>query len=185
MIDKAARHSVASLTRRLACGGLTNDQFQDELFAIVASTEDKGLMKIAEHLDSLYGDLWTYRLRGKHKLSREARHWVARCILWLRTEEVDIPAEPAEAPVGPFHSWDVLIGLAGLVAAMVSMLTLGGWDVLLSLTSLVIWLGWVHQRQLRHERDTVSSWQRASHWPFSDEQAFRNARRRPVFLRGG
>lgn len=185
MIDRAARQSVASLTRRLACGGLTNDQFQDELFAIVDSTEDKGLMLIAEYLDSLYGDLWTYRLRGKHKLSRETRHWVARCILWLRSDERVVAQGPEEQVRGPCHLWDLPIGLAILVTSLIAMASLGIAGAALSALLTAAWLGWIHRRQIRHQRQVDSVWRAASHWPFPDEAAFRQAKRVPFFLTGG
>lgn len=82
MIDRPARNALALAIRQLACGRITNDQFE----ASLSASQDAAVIAVAEMAWTLYDDLSTHYLKGAYALSPQAKRSVARCILFLRSE---------------------------------------------------------------------------------------------------
>lgn len=82
MIDRAARDALALDLRRLACGRITNDEFEGTF----APSEDRAIASIHEGAWLLYGDMTEHHLTGRDALTPDAKRWVARCILFLRSD---------------------------------------------------------------------------------------------------
>lgn len=90
MIDRRNRDHMAQAIRSLASGLVTNDAFDDERVPRPFG-EDLAIREIYwSGVWPLYGDMQCYRLRGKDALSDEQRRWLARCVMFLKT---DLPYE--------------------------------------------------------------------------------------------
>ena len=81
MIDRAAREQLALRLRRLASGRLSTARFDD---ARVLDARDEALIALPDAGWGLYDDCLSYRLRGRHALSREVRAAIGRCVLFLK-----------------------------------------------------------------------------------------------------
>ena len=98
MIDRAGRDRLALFLRRLATGRITNDDYNDEY---PVRSPDSGIEAISRAGWTLYSDTWTYRLRGRHALTRETLRAVARCILFLHSDqEFEWTPEPRRGLTG-------------------------------------------------------------------------------------
>jgi hypothetical protein len=98
VIDRPAREHLALLLRRLADGRISNDDFDDNY---AFKSPDSGVQAVAEEGWALYGDYWTYRLRGHHALARPVLRRVAQSILFLHSDcEYEWPAPPRLGPAG-------------------------------------------------------------------------------------
>lgn len=118
-IDREARRRLAELSRHLAAGLITNDEFVDS----VPTATERALHDIHFYgIWPLYDDLITHRMRGKWRLSPEGRAWVSRIILFLRS---DLP-----------YRYPIATGLRAVPVMLVSLLTLG-------------WFGkyWLHRQR--------------------------------------
>jgi hypothetical protein len=82
MIDRAARDVLALALRRLACGRITNDEFD----ASLRSSEDIAVIAIADAAWTLYDDFREHYLKGRDALPPQAKRGVARCLLFLRSD---------------------------------------------------------------------------------------------------
>lgn len=83
-IDVAARKRLAELARHLATGRSTNFEFDDA----VPRSSERAIHKIYFNgLWPLYDDLVLHRLTGRWALTPEGRLWVARIILFLRSDQ--------------------------------------------------------------------------------------------------
>lgn len=108
MIDHLARKRMAELSRQLAIGHITNDEFEDSLLR----SKEVGLHEVFfRGLWPLYDDFHKHKLRGKCALSEEGRAWVARIILFLKSNQ-------------PYR-WPRVTGFSGLPIMTLSLLTLG------------------------------------------------------------
>jgi len=88
MINRAARDCLALALRRLAAGRITNDEFDDEVSEWWGCTDDDpALGELAVYGWLHYSDLREYRLRGRDKLSQQARRSIARAILFLKSDQ--------------------------------------------------------------------------------------------------
>ena len=83
-IDTIARRRLAELARHLAAGRITNFEFDD---AVPRSSERAIHLVYNYGLWPFYDDLTRHRLTGKWALSPEGRSWVARIILFLRSNQ--------------------------------------------------------------------------------------------------
>src|SRR5688572_1978698 len=80
--DRQARRSLAELARHLAAGRITNDDFENRRPDL-----SRDLHQIYFYgLWPLYDDIVTHRLIGRRALTPEGRTWVARIVLFLRSE---------------------------------------------------------------------------------------------------
>lgn len=104
MIDRRTRNQLAEQLRRLASGGISNDEFEDAL----PVSKDPAVREIRRAAWMLYSDLREHRLRGRDALPQDARRAVARWIIFLHS---DLAYE------WPPHR---CIGFRRLIAAVVS-----------------------------------------------------------------
>ena len=118
VIDTATRLRLALRLRRLASGRSTNDDYEEEW---LSRATDPGIRAIFTQGWTLYSDMRSYRLRGRDSLSLEARHAVARWVLFLQTDlEYEWPPAPA---------WDAVTLLAaGLSLGRVDLRDWGQWQ---------------------------------------------------------
>lgn len=107
-IDHEARRRLAELSRHLASGLITNDEFAGE----VRIGKEPGLHDVHFYgIWPLYDDLIAHRLKGKWALTSEGRAWVARIILFLRS---GIP-----------YRYPIATGFKVLPVMLLSLATLG------------------------------------------------------------
>src|SRR5580658_3280696 len=107
MIDDIARRGLAELTRHLIAGRITNFDFEERW----TWGSERALYEIYFYgLWPLYDDFVEHRLVGRAR-TPEARAWVARIILFLRS------GEPYRYP----H----MCGLRALPVLLLSIITLG------------------------------------------------------------
>ena len=84
MIDRPARNQLAEALRALASGQITNDEFERR----VPTSPDPAVWHIFfDGVWGLYSDLWEYRLKARHHLKPEAKAAIARCVLFLKTDQ--------------------------------------------------------------------------------------------------
>jgi len=109
LIDRPARTAMAEALRHLAAGRISNDQFVERLGL---ASRDAAVTEI--HLNGawyLYDDTREHRLTGRQRLDGEARHEVARWILFLKTDLE--------------YEWPSLRGLRWMLLLLLSAVTLG------------------------------------------------------------
>jgi hypothetical protein len=107
-IDHEARRRLAELSRHLASGLITNDEFVNE----VRFGKEPALHDVHFYgLWPLYDDLTTHRLKDKWALTAEGRAWVARIILFLRS--------------GMPYRYPIATGLRAIPVMLLSLVTLG------------------------------------------------------------
>lgn len=183
MVDRMARNRLASLVRQLSAGKLTTARFQLAGDQLCSSTSDHVVPSMFEVVDGLYHDLWSYRLRGKHRLDARARRVVARVVLFLRSDAAEVSdfQGPKDGPLG----WrDVVLMFAAIVCLLLLTAEFGFVGVILGVLSIGCSLWHLHRRELawRAENDRLIDLQTT--WPFPDVGSLRRARTRPVFLTG-
>jgi hypothetical protein len=106
--DYEARRRLAELSRHFASGLISNDDFMEA----IPSSRDPALHDIYFYgLWPLHDDLITHRLRGRWALTPDGRAWVARIILFLRSD----------AP----YRYPIATGLKAFPAMLLSLVTLG------------------------------------------------------------
>ena len=108
VIDNEARKHLAALARRLAAGGITNDQFEDRQ----RSSKEPALHDIYFYgLWPLYDDFVEHKLVGRWALTREGRTWVTRIVLFLHS--------------GLPYRYPRVTGLSQIPVMLLSFITLG------------------------------------------------------------
>lgn len=92
VVDRAARDEFAELLRHFGAGLIKWQRFEDQACKIIDRTRDLGVMQVFwDGAFNLYSDvLWSYRLRGRNRLDKAGRRFVATMILFLHT---DLPYE--------------------------------------------------------------------------------------------
>jgi hypothetical protein len=117
-IDKERRIALADSAHEYIAGFISNHDFETRLhtFLPLRAATDAGLWPIWQQLWWLcfvFGDLDTYRLRGKHRLSKKDRHTALRIVLFLRS---DVRYEWAPIDFGLDHSvlWEGILSLVTL-----------------------------------------------------------------------
>src|SRR6476646_6420505 len=83
MIDREARDQLAEQLRRLIGGLITNDEFEIR----IRHSADRAVHEIYLEAWGTYDDLHEHKLQGKYKLTPEAKEFMARCILFLKTDQ--------------------------------------------------------------------------------------------------
>jgi len=104
MIDSEARKDLSQRIRQLVTGRITNDAFDDLVYAPYMAHSDAAVREIATFGSSLYGDLYRYRLKGEHAVDSQTRAAAARCVLFLRSDLEYCWPEPPK--------YDLLFGIA-------------------------------------------------------------------------
>ena len=84
-VDREARDQVAVDLRRLVTGRMINAEFDDRYYRCWKESQDLAVSEIAKFAWGLYGSDRSYRLKGRHAVSPEARRAAARAILFLHT----------------------------------------------------------------------------------------------------
>ncbi|WP_426701181.1 hypothetical protein ACPPVV_17710 [Rhodanobacter sp. Col0626] len=108
MIDLQARSKLAEASRSLVAGLITNHQFDDR----IPRSSDPAIREIYNKAFWLmYCDLRKYRLKGRDRLSPQAREVAARCILFLKS---NLP-----------YGWPVLTKSAAVLLTIANLFTLG------------------------------------------------------------
>lgn len=82
MIDRESRTRLGEMIRHFVSGQITNSEFDDAY----ESSQDYIICAVFWSVWLLYDDLRTYRLVGKHRLDKETRRILARCVLFLQSD---------------------------------------------------------------------------------------------------
>src|SRR5436189_6130695 len=106
-VDSAARKEYAALLRHFAAGLITNREFEMRM----PDWREIALREIDWAVWPAYDDFHEHKLVGKYQVTPEGREFIARMILFLRS---DLP-----------YRWPPVTGLSQLPAVLVSLLTLG------------------------------------------------------------
>lgn len=91
MIDREARDRLALHVRRLAAGRMSTSRFTSR--AINTRTQDPAVLEIYETIDYCFCDdlnLLGTRLVGNRKLTPRWRRYLAKCVLFLRSDEESV-----------------------------------------------------------------------------------------------
>jgi len=87
MIDREHRNQLAQLIRHLAIGRLSTHDYDQQSQALHAISKDAGLEEILWTVWTLYDDFRDHRFTGKDALPRELRRDLAKCILFLYSDQ--------------------------------------------------------------------------------------------------
>lgn len=185
-VDRASRDKLASLIRALVGGQITTDRFDSDAWHVTVNSDDPVVKEFYVVADSLYGDLWPYRLRGRNALSKRERSYIARIIVLLHSDESEWSDEDPEPPrpPGPFGFLDVLIALVGLVVVLALLIGSSWLSVGAGVGVLAMWIWWIARRHDRWRALCAVPVPMHPTWPFIDAEAFARARRIPRFLVG-
>lgn len=113
MVDRKARDKLAELLRHLVAGQITNDEFE---YRIPISSEDLAIFEIYLIIAAwpLYDDFYEHTLTGKHRVPDEYRREIAKCVLFLKTDqEYQWPYQTDLKKALMFLLWLVSLGRAG------------------------------------------------------------------------
>jgi hypothetical protein len=83
MIDRTPRKQMANAIRGFATGRITNDEMESRY----PQSNDPVIFAIEGYAWTLFDDLKVHRARGRHKLSKSEKKTIARCILFLKSDE--------------------------------------------------------------------------------------------------
>ncbi len=185
MIDRASRTRYATILRQLASGAMTTDEFSCEAAILAVDSDDPLLVEIHGFADSLFHDLWSYRLRGRHALDRTARATVARLVLMLRTSDAELTApRPDVLECGPFGLVHLLTMFAAIAATVWLGAVSGALGLALGVGGIAAVLYWLHRHEASWSRRHAARVWDGAVWPFRDRSHLRLAARTPIFLSG-
>lgn len=122
MINRPQRAKLSQDLRRLVTGRMTNDDFDDLYHDGYELSEDSGVRAVAGFGSGLYSSdvLWPYRLKGRHRVSEEARRAACRCVLFLRSDrEYEWPTERSDPARRLLWAVSFNLGLPGSIALLV------------------------------------------------------------------
>jgi hypothetical protein len=109
VIDRPSRNKLAEALRALASGQISNDEFERRV--PIASADPAVWHIFFDGVWGLYSDLSEYHLKGRQRLKPEAKAAVARCVLFLKTDQS--------------FAWPQPSGLERLGTFFANLLTLG------------------------------------------------------------
>jgi hypothetical protein len=162
MIDRPARKELARWIRRLACGACSIDEFERSTEGLLTAPEtfnpdtDRGLNAVWCEIILLCDDTRSGHFRGAHRLPRETRRGLARCVLFLHSDQEYEWPEPAAVLPLLLH----LVAMFDAVATLVTMI-----------------IGAMRRRDDELEGDEGA-------WPFLTFRDLENAAARPRLLAG-
>ena len=91
MVDRKARDKFAELLRHFAAGRVTNDEFEDQIPLPRVFSSKPTDLAITEiwfiAAWPLYDDFEEHALTGEYKVSDDERHVIAKCVLFLKTDQ--------------------------------------------------------------------------------------------------
>jgi hypothetical protein len=195
MVDRLARDDLRLHVRRLVTGRMTNDEFDDVVYAPYCDHEDRAVQEITYFGWSLYGDLQTYRLKGRHAVDRDNRRAAARCILFLRSGlEYEWPSFPGGGVAGALAGCTIGLGLPLGIALMLISLALlvskdYAWFSIIALTGTAVLAARsvVTSANRRRQTQAWDAFRANGHfdvWPFIHREEFDEARRTLHMLGG-
>lgn len=115
MVDRKARDRFAELLRHFIAGRMTNEAFEDELpFPKLFSSKqaDPAITEIWWIAAlPLYGDAVELTLTGEYRVTGEARREIAKCVLFLKTDQE--------------YQWPRPNSLKGLLMDLLGLVSLG------------------------------------------------------------
>jgi hypothetical protein len=126
MIDRKLRIELSQDIRRLATGRMTNDSFDDRYYEVYECSDDRAVNAISSYCYCLYSSdlLWPIRLRGRYALDAATKKTIARCVLFLRSDnEYGWPPLPDNLPARIVAGLAFSLGFPGSVA--ISLIGLG------------------------------------------------------------
>lgn len=107
MIDRTARSKTVSLLKKFAAGHITNDELADN----IPNSQDPVIKAVDDFAWTLYNDLKQHYAKDKHKLSKSEKKNIARCILFLKSDnEYTYPKDKFY----PLHTFIPLLNLLSL-----------------------------------------------------------------------
>lgn len=216
MVDREARNRLALTLRRLAAGRITNDECDDAIVEFLSLRDkpgvcdcgydlrggphdrcpecgeisDPALPELANFAWSHYGDVQTYRLNGRHALTRAERRAFARAIVFLKGDR-EYTHELFGRGLSDRSSLLVFIGLPLTVFVIASAYL--GWQnalvvavivemvlTLLAWMRAVIVVAWTRLRSGGDAHDDPID----RGWPYENNSELREATMKPVFLNG-
>ena len=83
MLDRFSRNETAQALRHFASGQITNDDMEWR----IPGSSDRSVSAIHGYAWLLFDDLNEHKAKGKHVLDKANKQTVARCVLFLRSEE--------------------------------------------------------------------------------------------------
>ncbi|WP_256004870.1 hypothetical protein [Pedobacter deserti] len=129
MIDLERRKKLALHLRHLSVGLISNDDFEENLMDDVthgwlpeqyyrskqAKSDDEIIQPMLELCWGLYDDTRNHKLKGTDKLSNESLKIIARCILFLQSEqEYEWPYFNANNPLLKFSLGEIIITILSI-----------------------------------------------------------------------
>ena len=181
-VDREARDQVAVDLRRLATGRMINAEFDDRYYRCWKESQDLAVSEIAKFAWGLYGSDRSYRLKGRHAVSPEARRAAARAILFLHTNlEYQWPVQPEINLLWLLlPACYLLLWIAALWGGFMSRQSDAWVIVFVGLASVpvVFWL--VGRSRFRKERTLFIRSGDVDVWPFISRADFERARKKSV-----
>jgi hypothetical protein len=173
MVDRIARDRYSELIRHFCAGLMSNVEYDDRAAVIRRSTRDPGVEAVFWAIWGLYDDLRTHRLTGRWRLTRTTRREVARCLLFLQSNDEYL---------WPSVRWYGFFRIACMVLAAIGLywsadLRWYGPGVIAASITVYTAVGIVGRRSLRRQGDEAS-------WPFLHTEGLEEARRHPRLLNG-
>jgi len=110
------RTALKEALQAMATGRITTDEFLDRTENLELSN-DSAVSTLLEHFAERYcdDDFFSYRLKGRNRLPRDARREFARAILFLRS---DRPYEWPPDPASALGMLAAVVFVPGLLASM-------------------------------------------------------------------
>lgn len=180
-INRDERTRLSTLGRKLVAGLITNDEFAYEAGLIGIDSNDPVVEEMFWNFDGLYGDLRTYKLRGRERLSDDVRQRIAKCILLLQSDETDFGSAPA-APRYPYHLGHFAVSLLALGASFILAATALPLGLVGAGVIIVLWICCLDICKTKWLQRQTTVW--PEEWPFVDETSYRRALLAPRFLSG-
>lgn len=215
MTDRESRDRLALSLRRLASGRITSDEFDYDAYVPFRNrTDDPALSELSTYGWLHYSSgLFTYRLRGRRALSKDARKSIARAVLFLKTNQ-EYKFEELLADESIEHGVSarrfIIFGAATSATVLIAIFAFELFLILFSIAlsvaiialigATMVSMGRDAIQQLRLKRylfqhpplegtfwpylDERASMERHRYWPFASKQDYEAALGKPPFLNG-
>ena len=174
--SERARTELVRLLRRLYCGHITNDQFEDA--ALLLIRHDRAAAEVYNlGARCSYSDNREYRLIGRDALSREERREVARWMLFLKSDRDYLwPA---------WRHFSSRFSLSILCAASVAGELWHGWSGALVAFLFALWpLAYGDNLYGRKTWERTGKADDRAVWPFISKADYEAALKNPPYLFG-